>query len=436
MRTASATPIFLLAACARLTGEPAPQPRSVTPAGAYRGEPAVVRIQGTGFSVRGVQHLGGEGRVESNFTVRIGGRALPAALVTDGTGEQELEVTVPADLPPGLHDVEVVDPYGTSAVLHGGFVESVGPPPSLSVRVDGPARSETGAPVDVVVTVDNGGGETATAVAVSFEAQTLAGGASVRPGDRLSLNVALPDPGLGPHEFVVAVSGTDGVTGLPLEAVTALARVDFVSPPTLRAVTYPPPAAVDVSQPFELRVDLTNDGDVDALAVQVVLDPDAALTAISPEPQDVPAGTTRTFILGARGTLPGIAAPRARALGSDALTSNPMPPLEALWPGIRSGFGRAGVRGRGAGRERRRCRGTRRPGPERSRCERRDRFRAAAAAGRGTCRRILPLAPARGRRRNWHAGRFAVRRRREQRLGSGRDSAGAASRPGAGIALR
>ncbi len=294
----------------------------------------MVRIQGTGFSVRGVQHLGGEGRVESNFTVRIGGRALPAALVTDGTGEQELEVTVPADLPPGLHDVEVVDPYGTSAVLHGGFVESVGPPPSLSVRVDGPARSETGAPVDVVVTVDNGGGETATAVAVSFEAQTLAGGASVRPGDRLSLNVALPDPGLGPHEFVVAVSGTDGVTGLPLEAVTALARVDFVSPPTLRAVTYPPPAAVDVSQPFELRVDLTNDGDVDALAVQVVLDPDAALTAISPEPQDVPAGTTRTFILGARGTLPGIAAPRARALGSDALTSNPMPPLEALWPGI------------------------------------------------------------------------------------------------------
>ena len=314
-----------LAACARLSGDAGPRPLSVTPTGAYRGQAARVRITGTGYQVRGVQHLGGSGEVSTAFEVRIGGRLLADAVYVGAeNGHEVLEATVPADLGAGVHDLEVRDPYGLSGVLPQAFTESDRAPPSLATSVTAPAAAEAGVAFPVAIEIANQGEEAAQLDTVSLAGTPLgsAAGQIIAGRGTLMLHTAALSAQPGPYDLDVRIAATDTVTGLALPQVAQPVPVQILVPPALVLRPLAPPPAVDVGQSFALDLEVANGGEIDALAVQSVLASGGALSGPPPAPQDVPAASVRTFHFLVQGGAPGTVIAQGSAAGMDAITSS------------------------------------------------------------------------------------------------------------------
>ena len=157
-RRAALLVLLSLAACEKLVADAGPRPQAVSPAGAYQGQQVRVRVSGTGFDVRGVQRLGGGGEISAQFEIRIGGVTLTdVRYLGDAGGTEVVDGLVPADLPVGVHDVELRDPYGRIGVLRGAFTESDHAPPSLSAAIDVPPRVEVGVLFATSVHIANAG---------------------------------------------------------------------------------------------------------------------------------------------------------------------------------------------------------------------------------------------------------------------------------------
>ncbi|HZX96210.1 MAG TPA: hypothetical protein VFE90_16945 [Myxococcales bacterium] len=318
-------PLLCALACARLSGPEGPQPLAVAPRGAYRGEAVTLRISGTGYQARGVQHLGGGGAVTAEFTVRLGAVAVPAPRFrSDENGTDILEVELPPDLPAGTLDVTVVDPYGLSGTLPAAFTLSDRSPPQISVSVAAPARVETQAPFQVHAQLANAGGVDARVDSLQMGGVAAAAGAIVPAGGTLALDIPAVLSQRGTTELDLVATLTDTLTGSPLTPAAAAAKVTALSPPALIASLDPLPAAVDVGQDFAAALTVSNLGDVDAASVSPAVDADPAFESQQVAPQDVPAGETRTFRLPLHGASPARAQVRISAAGADALTGVPV----------------------------------------------------------------------------------------------------------------
>ncbi|HEY5677499.1 MAG TPA: hypothetical protein VIR81_11950, partial [Myxococcales bacterium] len=316
---------LLALGCARLEGADAPRLQSIEPSGAYVGTGVDVRLTGSGFQARGVQHLEGGRDVSADFTVRIGGVALRSARYTRGAdGADVLEARAPADLPIGVHDVTVVDPYGFTAVLPAAFTVSDRAPPLVSVSLSAPAQVETGAPFRARVHLANAGGVDARLASLQVNGVPAGGaGLSVAAGGALDVDVPMQLAARGSAALTARAVLVDTVTGLPLTEATAAAQALALSPPALAAALDPLPASVDVGQDFAVSLTVSNGGDADAVSVAPTLAGGASLAADPVASQDVPAGQSRTWTLTLRGAASALAQVEVVAAGVDALTGAP-----------------------------------------------------------------------------------------------------------------
>jgi hypothetical protein len=314
------------AACAQLDASSGPRPLAVVPSGAYRGQELKVRVSGTGYEVRGVQRLSGGGEVSAQFEVRIGGVALTGVHYLGDAGEPGVvEAIVPADLPVGIHDVEVRDSYGRVGILTGGFTESDHAPPSLSAALTVPANVEVGVVFVAAVEIANAGGTDARIAALDIDgADGGAAGVLVPAGARVDLEVPATVALRGPATPGLHVTALDEVTGLPLDPLEASASLMALMPPSLAVSLGPTPASVDIGQAFTVPLTVTNGGDVGALAVTPGILQNPALSAGSAVPQDIPAGTSRTLAVVLQGAAASLADFDAVASGVDQLTGAPV----------------------------------------------------------------------------------------------------------------
>ncbi len=312
----------LAAGCARLSGADAPRLESIEPAGAYLGQPVDVRLTGIGFQARGVQHLEGGRDVSADFTVRIGGVALSDVhYARSADGVDVLQAHAPADLPAGVHDVTVVDPYGLAGALPGGFTVSDSAPPLVSASLLAPAQVEMGAQFHAQAQLANAGGVAARVASLEVNGVPAAvAGLTVAAGNTLAVDLPLQLAARGSTDLALRAVLVDGFTGLPLPDATAAARVLALSPPALAAALGAPPASVDVGQDFSISLTISNTGDADATSVAPSLTANGALAAQAVAPQDVPAGESRTWVLPLRGTASAVAQVEVVAAGVDALT--------------------------------------------------------------------------------------------------------------------
>src|SRR5919204_205326 len=153
-----------------------------------------------GYEVRGVQDLGGGRDVVGQFEVRIGGVSLTDVRDLADVGEPDvIEGTVPADLPLGVHDVEVRDPYGRRGTLPAAFNESDHSPPALSATLTAPARVEVGLPFTSTATIANTGGTDARIAALDLSGiDGGAAGVAVPAGGSVTLDIASMIAARGP----------------------------------------------------------------------------------------------------------------------------------------------------------------------------------------------------------------------------------------------
>lgn len=322
-----------LAGCSRLSGDAGPQVRALVPTGGYVGTATDLRVLGTGFTLRGIQQISGGPQVSSTFTVVIGGRALTATPQAMLNGLQVLRITVPPDLPAGIYDVAVQDPYGAWGTLSRAFTMSVDPPPQLGAQIVASSTAELGSSSPATLTVQNTGGVAARVFQIQIDGAPVAASGAVAPGASVPFPISLPATVRGTQQHTVVALATDSVTGLPLSTPPVTAQVTVLAPPALTAVARPPPASVDVGQPFNLVVDVSNGGDVAARAVTAVPSGAGLVASAAAPAQDIAPGSTVTFTLPVTATQAGTLLATAALAGTDAF-SNVAVAGSAAWPQV------------------------------------------------------------------------------------------------------
>ena len=185
------------------------------------------------------------GEVVGEVEVREGEELLASATVVDGVAE----VTVPAGLAPGRHDL--VASYAGNGWVGGGetdLVLTVGKAGS-GVTVAAPAVTSGEQPVVTVTVVGDDEDVTVTGDVRVSEGETVLGSATLESG---TAQVLLPRSlAVGPHELTVDYLGNDDV-----EVATATATLTVLPEPrvdsstTVRAT----PRRVERGAPVELRV--------------------------------------------------------------------------------------------------------------------------------------------------------------------------------------
>jgi len=158
-------------------------------------------------------------------------------------------------------------------------------------------------------------------------------GDAIQPGKTVHLVGLVAAESRGPATLTLHVSGQDAFDGSTVE-VRQAATVQVVTPAVFSVGTVPVPDLVSVGQSMDLVATVTNQGDVDALAV-VVSSPDVSGTGGAtvdavPPPQDIPAGVSRTFHIAAHATSPGAVFFAGTATGSDAITGAPIS-VQTTW---------------------------------------------------------------------------------------------------------
>ena len=324
MRRVSA--LLLAAACSRVSAQPPPpSPASVEPARGYAGRETPILVHGDGFTPAIVQKLGsGSGlAVDAGFHAFLADVELGSVRWID---THTLAATVPAGLPPGLYGLSLVGPYGRGSV-DGAFQVESAQPASLAANATAPARVLVGADAAVTVTVSNSGGMSALGVAAgpatvggppaTLQAPTevvdIQGGAS----HVFTWHAQASAPGT--LDLTLPFAGTDEVDGSAVSA-QASASVRVVTPAHLTVVSLTAPNSQPAGPTFQISADVLNEGGSDALGVQ--FDPLTAPPIVSvvapPDPQDIPAGATRTFVWTVRGTDEGTATLGSSGAGTDS----------------------------------------------------------------------------------------------------------------------
>ena len=144
-------PLLLLAACAKTPPSPGPVPLSIAPAQTTGLAALPVEVRGQGFeaSVQTDFTGGGRSALQAAFQIRLlpsGGGAAVALGQVALTAGKTLTAVVPAGLPRGVYDVEVVDPAGRSGVLPRAFRVVTSAENVASFKVDLVESARAGVP--------------------------------------------------------------------------------------------------------------------------------------------------------------------------------------------------------------------------------------------------------------------------------------------------
>ncbi|HYS08238.1 MAG TPA: hypothetical protein VEP66_05820 [Myxococcales bacterium] len=295
------------------------------PAAAYVGRDTSVVVHGSAFTPAVVQELGGGTRIEldADFHASLGTYELRDVRWIDSS---TLAATVPAGLPPGTYGLSLSGPYGTGAI-DGAFQALDGVPAVLFESTSAPPRALVGDEIAVAVTVTNAGGKAALAVGAGAAVMAGPPAAVVAPPE--STDIAAGDS----HVFVWRVratapgllllnlpfAGTDEVDGSPVTAAASIS-IPIVTPAHLTVSSPTAPPTQPAGPPFQISVDVTNDGGSDALGVHFdpLTAPAIVSVVTSPDPRDIPAGATRTFVWTASGTNEGTATLGCSGAGTDS----------------------------------------------------------------------------------------------------------------------
>jgi len=266
-----------------------PAPSAVEPASAHTTSDVPIVIRGADFLLTGTRQIGQGVEVEGTFSAWLGSTPL---LDVKWIDDHTLEASVPAGLDGDPLDLTVQGPGGR-ATLVAAFRASRLASPNLSATLAAPAQVEAGHPLPLSAQVANTGGQ-----AVSGLSLQLQGAADPlwQPGSS-GFGASLIAPAAGSLSLSVVATATDDFTGAPVSAVSPPVTVLVLNGPHLHVTPHPLPATVDVGQQFLVALDVVNDGDSDALAVQwsVPAAPGIVPAGLAAPAADVPAGTTRTF---------------------------------------------------------------------------------------------------------------------------------------------
>jgi len=300
----------------------------VAPRAAYTSSDVPLTISGEGFEPVATQQVGHGGGldVDSSFRAFLGTTELKDVRwqATD-----RLTATVPAGLSGGPFELQVVGPTGEGR-LPAAFTGSLGRPAKLASTLAAPARVELGTQAEVDLVLTNTG--QAALISPSILLLADAGlavvavpgaGTAIQPGQTLHLVALIAAKSRGPATLMLQAKGLDAFDGSSVNVVGSTSTV-VVAPATLSVATVPVPDLVSAGQSMDLVATVTNQGDVDALAVALsaptVTGSGGAVVDSVPPPQDIPAGASRTFHIAAHATSPGAVSLAGTATGADAIT--------------------------------------------------------------------------------------------------------------------
>jgi hypothetical protein len=296
-----------------------------------------VVIVGQTFEPTARQQVGGGVEVDATFRAFLGGTELKEVR---WESLERLTAVVPGGLFGGPYDLRVIGPTGEGAVP-AAFRGSSASPPSLTVSLTAPPRVELGTHAGVDLYVGNGGGIPIEGPALQLIADPGLSIVTLPPAPNelqawqtVYYVAQIAAQARGFQQLELQATGQDGFTGGAL-AAAASTSVQVVSPPALAAQPAAVPATVSVGQAFDLAVDVTNSGDVDAVglafaALQISGPGGAIATGPAPASQDVPAGATRTFHFGARATAAGLVNLAASGTASDPMAGLPVS-VQVAW---------------------------------------------------------------------------------------------------------
>ena len=131
--------------------------------------------------------------------------------------------------------------------------------------------------------------------------------------------------GLPPGPHALTVVSPQGLSGTLPQAWTA-----GTGPAAQLVATASAPALVSVGQRFELSLSVANTGGAAVLAAAPALDPRGSSVAAAPQPQDVPAGASRTFAWQLVAGAPGSLSLSPSLLGADAVSGLPIQAVAAV----------------------------------------------------------------------------------------------------------
>ncbi len=308
------------------------------PSAAYTSADVPLYIFGEHFEPVASQRVGQGGGVDvdSTFHAFLGDVELKDVR---WQAPDRLTATVPAGLSGGPFDLRVMGPTGEGAIP-AAFVGSTSRPAELTATLAAPLRVELGTQAEVDLLVTNSGEGVAASPTVRLVADpglavvaVPGAGASIGPGQTLHLIGLISAEAPGLAQLTLEATGQDAFDGQPLTA-TASTTVEVSTPAALSASTVPVPDLVSVDQSLDLVATVTNQGDVDALAVNVgplsVSGPGGAVVDTLPPAQDIPAGASRTFHIPARATSSGAVFFAGSFYGTDAISGTPVA-VQATW---------------------------------------------------------------------------------------------------------
>ncbi|HSN90402.1 MAG TPA: hypothetical protein VLS93_04170, partial [Anaeromyxobacteraceae bacterium] len=146
------------------SAQPAPRPRSVSPAQGPEGAAVAIRIEGDGLAPHVITDYGdGSGsRVDPRFRAWLGPSRLREVTPS---GDGALLATVPEDLPPGAYDLAIEDPDGRRGTLPAAYrvvaaTDAVALVAAFTFAPVGP--QEARAPFSVTVTAVDSAGQVVT----------------------------------------------------------------------------------------------------------------------------------------------------------------------------------------------------------------------------------------------------------------------------------
>jgi hypothetical protein len=338
-RAALAATACVALACARQSTPSAPAPSSVDPRTAYTTADVPITIRGAHFEPVATQRIGNGGGldVDATFLAFLGGVALRDVR---WQAPDRLTAIVPQGLNGGPYDLLVVGPTG-EGILRAAFAGSTARPAAMTALVSAPPRIEQGTQAEVDLIFQDVGDAVVKSPQVQLNGDANVAVVSVPAvGGDIASQAIVHLVGLvagqspGPGQLSLLATGTDAFDGHFVTA-TSSAQVQIVAPPSLSVATVPIPDLVSVGQSLDLLATVTNQGDVDALAVTVspltISGAGGAVVDSVPGPQDVPAGATRTFHVAAHATSPGAVFFAGTLSGTDALTGAPVA-AQAQWP--------------------------------------------------------------------------------------------------------
>jgi hypothetical protein len=311
----------LLCACGGGSSEPTPVPRSVDPSTGFAEVATPVRITGDDFLVGpggGRQRAWLDG-VELADVVRVDVHTLTA--------------TVPAGLSPGAKTLQVENAFGQSGRLTNAFtVVAVTSRLAASLAVDR-STAGLGQPIQVTLTLTDGGAGDADVTAISPTATGAAAtcGAVTPPtpvhlaaGGSQAFTWQCSGSSTGVLELGASATGADTTTGAGSTADATASQVAIQDPASLAAALSVDgnPSSLTMGQAYTLRVTVSDRGGASAtIGSLAVTPPEAGCGVPTPRtPVTVAGGQNAVFAFSCAPATAGNLAPAVSVRGQDANT--------------------------------------------------------------------------------------------------------------------